>query len=147
MIYLNNRLVPESRATISVFDHGFLYGDGIYETMRAYKGTVFMLDKHIERLFSSASRIELIIGMKRASIIKAVYDTTNSGLPHNSILSIAVDDSANKWIGTMFGLLRFFENDCSRQLDVLGFRFGGYICVLDILLIYYFRGYSVIEVI
>ena len=49
MLYLNNRLVSEKKALVSVFDHGFLYGDGIYETLRAYNGTVFMIDEHIER--------------------------------------------------------------------------------------------------
>jgi len=52
-------MVPEHEAVVSVFDHGFLYGDGIYETMRAYDGTVFMLDRHLERLSRSASLIQL----------------------------------------------------------------------------------------
>ncbi|HDZ83589.1 MAG TPA: branched-chain amino acid aminotransferase, partial [Nitrospirae bacterium] len=75
MIYLNNKLVPEKKALISVFDHGFLYGDGIYETLRAYKGTVFMIDEHIERLFRSASMIGLIIPKGHDGIREAVYQT------------------------------------------------------------------------
>jgi branched-chain amino acid aminotransferase len=58
-IFLNDRMVPESDANVSVYDHGFLYGDGIYETMRAYKGIVFMIGRHIERLRRSASLIRL----------------------------------------------------------------------------------------
>jgi hypothetical protein len=46
VIYLNEKIVPESKALVSVFDHGFLYGDGIYETLRAYKGLVFKIDEH-----------------------------------------------------------------------------------------------------
>jgi branched-chain amino acid aminotransferase len=58
-VFLNGSLIPESEAGISVYDHGFLYGDGIYETMRAYEGVVFMLDRHLERLKRSASLIRL----------------------------------------------------------------------------------------
>ena len=60
-IFLNKTLVPESDALVSVYDHGFLYGDGIYETMRAYSGVVFMLEKHLERLCRSASLTKLSI--------------------------------------------------------------------------------------
>lgn len=60
-IFLNDRLVSEQEAVVSVFDHGFLYGDGIYETMRAYDGRVFMLERHIERLARSAALIRLHI--------------------------------------------------------------------------------------
>jgi branched-chain amino acid aminotransferase len=58
-VFLNDKVVPESEAKISVYDHGFLYGDGIYETMRSYGGVVFMLDRHLERLRRSASLIKL----------------------------------------------------------------------------------------
>ena len=53
-IFLNKTIVPESDAVVSVYDRGFLYGDGIYETMRAYNGVVFKLEKHLERLGRSA---------------------------------------------------------------------------------------------
>jgi branched-chain amino acid aminotransferase len=58
-VFLNGSILPESEARISVYDHGFLYGDGIYETMRAYEGVVFMRDRHLERLRRSASMIKL----------------------------------------------------------------------------------------
>jgi branched-chain amino acid aminotransferase len=73
-IFLNDRIVPEHEAMVSVFDHGFLYGDGIYETMRAYDGIVFMLDRHIERLNRSASLIQLTVPSPD-SIRDAVYET------------------------------------------------------------------------
>ena len=75
MLYLNNKLVTEKKALISVFDHGFLYGDGIYETLRAYKGAVFMIDEHIERLFRSASMIGLVLPKGHDGIKEAVYQT------------------------------------------------------------------------
>lgn len=59
LVYLNGRFVPKEDAKVSVFDHGFLYGDGIYETMRAYQGTIFLLDKHLARLKRSADGISL----------------------------------------------------------------------------------------
>jgi len=59
LVYLNGKFVPKEDAKVSVFDHGFLYGDGIYETMRAYQGTIFLLDKHLARLKRSADLISL----------------------------------------------------------------------------------------
>jgi branched-chain amino acid aminotransferase len=58
-IYLNDRFVPHEEAVVSVFDHGFLYGDGVFETMRAYRGRILMLVEHLTRLERSASRLAL----------------------------------------------------------------------------------------
>lgn len=65
-IYLNNKFVTRDEALISVFDHGFLYGDGVYETLRSYGPRIFMRDEHLSRLFRSAKEIGLTIpiGMK-----------------------------------------------------------------------------------
>jgi len=60
-IYLNDRFVPQEEAVISVFDHGFLYGDGVYETIRSYGNRLFMGREHISRLFRSAEAIGLSI--------------------------------------------------------------------------------------
>jgi len=59
IIYLNGRLVPHSKAKLSPLDHGFLYGYGLFETMRAYQGHIFRLDRHLARLRHSAERIGL----------------------------------------------------------------------------------------
>ena len=53
-IYFNGKLVPKEEAAVSVFDHGLLYGDGVFEGIRFYGGRVFRLDEHIERLYMSA---------------------------------------------------------------------------------------------
>src|SRR6476659_6190493 len=58
-VNVNGRITPESEAVISVFDHGFLYGEGIYETMRTYHGRPFLFDRHVRRLRRSAGMIEL----------------------------------------------------------------------------------------
>lgn len=60
-IFLNNKFVKDEEAVVSVFDHGFLYGDGVYETIRSYGNRLFMRDQHVARLFRSASAIGLTI--------------------------------------------------------------------------------------
>jgi len=69
IVYLNGKLVPLSQASISPLDYGFLYGYGLFETMRAYGGTVFRLDKHLSRLSGSADRLgipNVATGLKEA---------------------------------------------------------------------------------
>lgn len=66
-IYLNDRFVKEEEAVISVFDHGFLYGDGVYETIRSYGERIFMRDQHIARLYRSAEAIGLAIPVPHKS--------------------------------------------------------------------------------
>lgn len=73
-VFLNNTILPEADARVSVYDRGFLYGDGIYETMRAYDGVVFMIEKHIDRLGCSGAFIKLDIP-DRQFIQDAVYET------------------------------------------------------------------------
>lgn len=90
MIYLNNRLVPENQAKISVFDHGFLYGDGVYETLRAYNGVVFMIDEHIERLFRSASMINLKIPLTHEKIKQVIYKTIKTNKHFNSYIRVSI---------------------------------------------------------
>ena len=60
-IYLNNKFVTDKEAVVSVFDHGFLYGDGVYDTIRSYGPRIFMRDEHLSRLFRSAEAIGLTI--------------------------------------------------------------------------------------
>ena len=59
IIYLNGRLIPRSKAKLSPFDHGFLYGYGLFETMRAYQGRIFRFDRHLARLRRSAQSLGL----------------------------------------------------------------------------------------
>jgi len=89
-VYLNNKLVPASEAKVSVFDHGFLYGDGIYETMRVYDSVVFMLDEHIERLFRSASLIGLDIPKKISDIKISIYKTLKTNSLTNAYVRLTI---------------------------------------------------------
>ena len=74
-VYIDGKYCDEKNAKVSVFDHGLLYGDGIFEGIRAYNGRVFKLKEHIDRLFCSAKAILLDIPLSHAEIMKAVVDT------------------------------------------------------------------------
>lgn len=78
IIFMNGKLVPEQEAVISVFDHGYLYGDGVFEGIRAYNGRVFKLEEHVRRLYESAHSIMLPIPYSQEEMIKAVVDTVNA---------------------------------------------------------------------
>src|SRR5438067_10629788 len=75
LIYLDEKLVPESEAKISVFDHGLLYGDGIFEGIRFYNGRVFRLEEHLDRLWDSARSICLEIPMSKREMTEALLET------------------------------------------------------------------------
>src|SRR5210317_475352 len=60
-IFLDGKLVPENQAKVSVFDHGLLYGDGVFEGIRVYSGKIFEFEAHIKRLYESAKAINLKI--------------------------------------------------------------------------------------
>jgi branched-chain amino acid aminotransferase len=74
-IYINGELFSKADAKISVYDHGLLYGDGVFEGIRSYAGKVFRLTEHVERLYESAKAIWLEIPMTQAEMAKAINDT------------------------------------------------------------------------
>ena len=74
-VYINGELFPKDDAKISVYDHGLLYGDGVFEGIRVYNSKVFLLPEHIERLYESALAIRLTIPMSRAAMADAVNST------------------------------------------------------------------------
>ena len=74
-IYMNGELVPKEEAKVSVFDHGFLYGDGVFEGIRAYDGYVFKLDEHLDRLYRSARAINLDIPLNPAEMKEEILET------------------------------------------------------------------------
>ena len=71
LIYLNGKFVPAEKAAVSVFDHGFLYGDGVFEGIRAYGGRVFRLEDHVKRLFDSAQAIMLCVPMSQERDVRS----------------------------------------------------------------------------
>lgn len=74
-IFMNDRLVPAEQAMVSVYDHGLLYGDGVFEGIRVYNKNVFLLAEHVERLYESARAIRLVIPMTPAQMTEAVEKT------------------------------------------------------------------------
>ena len=89
-IYLNGKMVPEKDAKVSVFDHGLLYGDGVFEGIRAYNGRVFMLDEHVDRLYRSAKAIAMTIPMTKAEMAQAVVDTCKANKLTNGYIRLVV---------------------------------------------------------
>jgi branched-chain amino acid aminotransferase len=75
LIYLNGRIVPKAEALVSVYDSGFMLGDGVWEGLRLYDGRWAFLDDHMDRLFEAAKAIDLDIGMTRAEVIDALEQT------------------------------------------------------------------------
>ena len=76
-IYINGNLLDKEDATISVFDHGLLYGDGVFEGIRSYGGKVFLLTEHVDRLWDSAKALLLEIPIGKDEMAKAIQDTVD----------------------------------------------------------------------
>ncbi|MEM2416986.1 MAG: aminotransferase class IV, partial [Nitrososphaerota archaeon] len=75
LVFIDGKFYPKSEAKISVYDHGFLYGDGVFEGIRAYNGIVFKLKEHIDRLFNSAKVLMINIPYTKEEIIEMVLET------------------------------------------------------------------------
>jgi len=89
-IYLNGEFVEKEDAKISVFDHGLLYGDGVFEGIRLYDGCVYKLDEHLERLEHSAKAILLDMPMSRAEFAEAVCETCRQNNLKNGYIRLIV---------------------------------------------------------
>lgn len=89
-VWMNGKLVDSEKAKVSVFDRGFLYGDGIFETMRCYAGVVFKLDEHLTRLNLSFSVMKMNPPHSRQYFKDAIYDTLRSNNLSNAYIRLAV---------------------------------------------------------
>ncbi|HOB75353.1 MAG TPA: branched-chain-amino-acid transaminase [Phycisphaerae bacterium] len=89
-VFLDGRIVPVAEAKISVFDHGLLYGDGVFEGIRSYGGRVFRLEQHLKRLEDSARAIRLEIPMSREELTTAVYDTLKANNVQDGYIRLVV---------------------------------------------------------
>ena len=74
-IYIDGTFYPREQAKISVFDHGFLYGDGVFEGIRAYSGRIFRLSEHLDRLYDSAKTIDLQPSLSKEEMTTAIIET------------------------------------------------------------------------
>jgi branched-chain amino acid aminotransferase len=75
LVYVNGAMVPRHQASVSVFDSGFVLGDGVWEGLRLVRGRLIQLEAHLDRLFEGAASIALDIGMDRAGVTRALHDT------------------------------------------------------------------------
>ncbi len=132
-IFVDGQFYSENDAKVSVFDHGLLYGDGVFEGIRAYNGRVFKLKEHIDRLFYSAKAILLTIPMSHAEICKAVVDTCRENGLRDGYIRLVV----TRGVGT----LGLNPNKCKR---------GSVIVIADKIQLYpkeyYERGLDIITV-
>ncbi len=110
-VYINGELLPQEKATVSVFDHGLLYGDGVFEGLRAYGGKIFRLEQHVRRLYESAKAICLEIPLSEAQMCQA----------HNE--TIAANDIQDGYIRSIVtrgsGTLGLDPNRCSNPQVII----------------------------
>jgi len=96
-IWINDKLVDEADAKISVFDHGLLYGDGVFEGIRVYNGKVFELEAHIDRLYRSARAIRLAVPMSRDKLISSIEETVQA----NNVVAGYIRLVVTRGVGTL----------------------------------------------
>jgi branched-chain amino acid aminotransferase len=90
VVYIDGSFYPKSQAKVSVFDHGLLYGDGVFEGIRAYSGSVFKLKEHIERLYRSAHMIMLEIAMTKEQMTQTVLETLRKNNLRDAYIRLVV---------------------------------------------------------
>ncbi len=105
-VYINGSLLPEEQAMVSVFDHGLLYGDGVFEGIRVYGGKVFLMQEHVDRLYESAGSIRLDIPMSPDDMAAAVDQTVEANNLTDGYVRLVVTRGA----GTLGLDLRRTEN-------------------------------------
>ena len=89
-IYLNGKIVDRKDAKVSVFDHGFLYGDGAFEGIRAYNRLVFKLNEHIDRLYETCHTMMIDVGLSKKQMAKAVTDTLKANKLSDGYIRVVV---------------------------------------------------------
>jgi len=96
IIWINGKIVKTKDAKVSIFDHGFLYGDGLFETMRAYSGKVFALDRHMVRLFSAAKKLEIRMPYRKTFLKNTINRLAKSLHSRSAYVRIAVTRGEGK---------------------------------------------------
>src|SRR5215207_1098845 len=89
-VFIDGKFYSQRDAKVSVFDHGLLYGDGIFEGIRIYHGRVFKLKEHIDRLFYSAKAILLNMPMSHAALMKATVETCRQNKLRDGYIRLVV---------------------------------------------------------
>jgi len=112
--WMNGRIIKASEATVSVFDHGLLYGDGVFEGIRFYHGTPFRLEAHLKRLEDSARAIALALPMPLSEIANAVRQSVDAFHEPDGYLRLVVTRGA--------GPLGINPDNCSNPTLFIGCR-------------------------
>lgn len=89
-VYLNGTFLDPEEAKVSVFDHGFLYGDGIFETLRAYTGRIFRVAAHLDRLFASAASLSLTLPWDRQTLTRILEQSLRVNRCENAVLRLSI---------------------------------------------------------
>jgi len=89
-VYINGKLLDRKDAKVSVFDHGLLYGDGVFEGIRSYEGLIFKLKEHLDRLFESAKTLMLKVPMDRKALTQAIITTLQSNRLKDAYIRLIV---------------------------------------------------------
>ena len=110
-VFVDGKFVDEKKAVVSVFDHGLLYGDGVFEGIRAYNGRVFKLSEHVDRLFYSAKAILLKIPMSHRAICAAVREACKRNNIRDGYIRLVVTRGA--------GTLGLDPNRCSKPQVII----------------------------
>ncbi len=110
-VYINGKFYSEKNSKISVFDHGLLYGDGVFEGIRAYHGRVFKLKEHIDRLFYSAKAIMLNIPMSKQQLMDATVETCRKNNLNDGYVRLVITRGA--------GTLGLNPNRCSNPQVII----------------------------
>ena len=97
LIYLDGKYVPKSEAKVSVYDHGFLYGDGVFEGIRAYNGRVFKLKEHVDRLYDSAKAIAMDIPLTKEEMTEVILEA----LRRNNLTDAYIRPIVSRGIGDL----------------------------------------------
>lgn len=94
LVYIDGKLLPKEEAKISVFDHGLLYGDGVFEGIRVYNKKVFLMQEHIDRLYESALAIRLEIPLTKAEMVKAINETVAANKIEDGYIRLVITRGA-----------------------------------------------------
>jgi len=97
IIYIDGQFVPRGEAKVSVYDHGLLYGDGVFEGLRVYNGRIFKLEEHIDRLYESAKAIMLVIPMSKKQMIEAHVETVRQ----NNLRDVYIRTLVTRGVGSL----------------------------------------------
>ncbi|UCH01477.1 MAG: aminotransferase class IV, partial [Candidatus Bathyarchaeota archaeon] len=97
LVYIDGRYYSKEESKISVFDHGLLYGDGVFEGIRSYDGHVFKLEEHIKRLYESANSIELDIPLTKKEFKQAILETLRKNKLKDAYIRVLI----TRGVGTL----------------------------------------------